>query len=270
MEPSLEFIEEILAAAGKELASRFGSPMSVREKPDQSLVTDADVAVEKMLVAAIQKRRPQDVIYAEESGKSTTDRNAGRGVWVIDPLDGTTNFANRYPFFCTSIGWGVFNAAGTIDVRMGGIIDPIQRKTYLAATGKGATCNGTPIRVTKVGAIGKGFLVTGFYYTKGDALSREISRFHRIAEACSSIRRDGAAALDMAMVAEGIYDGFWEMGLAPWDVAAGSVLVREAGGTVRNLGAPKGAGFDPENQSVVAANPMMAESLERELTVEKS
>lgn len=262
----LPFLEETLVLAGKELASRFGRPMEVREKPDASLVTDTDVAVEKLIISRIQKYFPDDIVYAEESGRSSSNRAAGRYVWVIDPLDGTTNFANRYPFFCSSIGRGRFLENNTIAMELGGIVDPIQSKTYLAAKGQGATCNGNKIRVTSQGKLGKGFLVTGFYYNKGEALSREIKRFEKVAEVCSSIRRDGAAALDLALVAEGIYDGFWEMGLAPWDVAAGSVLVSEAGGTVANFESGLREPFNIENPSVVAANPSMAREIAARFT----
>lgn len=258
---TIEFLEETLGLAAKELCGRFGSPMEIREKPDFSLVTDTDIAVEKLIIDRIKKWFPDDIIYAEESGKSSAARPPGGHVWIIDPLDGTTNFANRYPFFCSSVGRGQFRADGSIEMLAGGIVDPMRAKTYLGQTGKGATCNGQPIHVTAVADLKKAFLVTGFYYSKGASLSREISRLEKVAEVCTSIRRDGAAALDMALVAEGIYDGFWETGLAPWDVAAGSVLVREAGGVVANFDGVLTEPFNIETPTVVAANSAMASVL---------
>lgn len=228
------FIAETLEASGAELIKRFGSQNNVRQKKDTSLVTDADLASEKIILDRISKYFPDDAIISEESGQLKVNRKQGHKVWIVDPLDGTTNFANGYPFFSVSIGYGEFQSDGSIKMLVGGVGDPIRSKKYLATLGGGAECNGRKLSVQAPRPIAQCFLVTGFYYTVGKDLDREIERFRRVAQTCQSIRRDGSAALDLALVAEGVFDAFWERGLAIWDVAAGSLLVSEAQGSVAN------------------------------------
>jgi myo-inositol-1(or 4)-monophosphatase len=236
----LGFIGETLDMSGSELLGRFGSANNVRMKKDRSLVTDADLASEKVILDRISNYFPADAIISEESGFLRVSRTPGQKVWIVDPLDGTTNFANGFPFFSISIGYGEFQSDGTIKIFAGGIGDPIHSKKYLALAGQGATCNGKKLAVQPSRPFGSCFLVTGFYYTIGKDLDREIERFRKVAQKCQSIRRDGSAALDLALVAEGVYDCFWERGLAIWDVAAGSLIVKETGGTVANY--PKSSG----------------------------
>lgn len=257
----LEFTEETLSLAGAELARRFGGTHSIQTKADSSLVTDADLASEKIVIDRIKSYYPDDLIYSEESGKTSTARRPGSHVWIIDPLDGTTNYANAYPFYCVSIGRGVFRADGSIDMQAGGVIDPSRGKTYLASQGGGAYCGTKRLQVAPPRPLGKSFLCTGFYYKKGDALTREMVRFSRLAEICSSIRRDGAAALDLALVAEGIFDGFWEVGLQPWDLAAGILLIAEAGGVVQNYPHENKKIFDVEGEGIVTGSPGIVQDL---------
>ncbi len=220
--------------SGNELLKRFGSPTNVRQKKDSSLVTDADLASERVILDKISHAFPKDAIISEESGQRNVSRRQGERVWIIDPLDGTTNFANGYPFFSVSIGYGEFQADGRLRVLAGGVGDPVRSKFYLATLGHGADCNGKKLTVQQPRPIAQSFLVTGFYYTVGKDLDREVERFRRVAQTCQSIRRDGSAALDLALVAEGVFDAFWERGLALWDLAAGTLLVSEAGGTLAN------------------------------------
>jgi myo-inositol-1(or 4)-monophosphatase len=236
------FLAETLEFSARELRGRFGSHQNVRSKKDTSLVTDADLASEKIILDRLSRYFPNDSIISEESGQKNVHRTTGQRVWIIDPLDGTTNFANGFPFFSVSIGYGEFKDDGTIKMLAGGIADPIHGDQYLAHQGEGASKNGVKIAVHGEREFSKCFLVTGFYYTMGDDLDREIERFRRVAQKCQSIRRDGSAALDLALVASGVYDGFWERGLAIWDVAAGSLLVREAGGQVINYPSAPGSG----------------------------
>lgn len=243
------FISETLELAGAELIKRFGSPNNVRQKKDTSLVTDADLASEKIILERIAQYFPGDAIISEESGHLKVSRTAGQKVWIVDPLDGTTNFANGYPFFSVSIGYGEFQPDGFLKVLAGGVGDPVRAKKYLATLGGGAECNGRPLQVQKPRPIAQCFLVTGFYYTVGKDLDREVERFRRVAQTCQSIRRDGSAALDLALVSEGIFDAFWERGLAVWDVAAGSLLVSEAGGQVANYPA-EASSLVPSKQTV--------------------
>jgi myo-inositol-1(or 4)-monophosphatase len=250
-----EFLAETLARAGQELSTRRGTKLDVRFKADASLVTEADLASEKVIIERIQRHFPDDLIYSEEAGLSAAGRPEGGHIWVVDPLDGTTNYANGYPFYCVSIGRGRFRRDGTIEILSCGILDGARDRVYYAGLGEGAYLDGKPIQVAAARDLAKCFLVTGFYYMKGDDLEREITRFARVAQSCQSIRRDGAAALDLAFVAEGIYDAFWEVGLQPWDVAAGTLLVAEAGGRVRNYDANAPGPYDIEGVGVVAGSP---------------
>ena len=229
----------------------FGGEVHARHKEDQSIVTDADLASEKLIIDTLLKARPRDTIYSEEAGLSSEQRTPGSSIWIIDPLDGTTNFSNRYPFFCVSIARGEYTEAGFIRVMSGAVHDPIRNKTYVTERGRGAWVNDKAMKVTSVRPPEDAFIVTGFAYKRGETLKRDIESFWKIAQTCQSIRRDGAAALDLALVAEGIYDGYWESGLKPWDLAAGALLVEEAGGFVRNYPGPKRAAYDIESGNVI-------------------
>lgn len=270
----LEFIGDTLDLASAELLRRFGSVKDVKTKKDTSIVTDADLASEKIILDRITKFFPDHAIISEESGQMKVNRAPGQKVWIIDPLDGTTNFANSFPFFSVSIGYGEFLVDGRIRILAGGIADPIHKNRYLAERGGGATCNGSPMQVVKDRAFSKCFLVTGFYYTVGKDLDREIERYRRVAQQCQSIRRDGSAALDLALVAAGVYDGFWERGLALWDVAAGSLLVNEARGLVANypqadtaaevasLGTTMaGLSYNLEGEGIIAGTPTVVSQI---------
>lgn len=255
------FMEELLRAAGRELSDRAGSRLGVQFKADSSIVTDADLASEKAIISRIQARFPEDVIYSEEAGLSGIQRKQGGVIWIIDPLDGTTNYANGYPFYCVSVGKGRFTDSNTIDVVEAGILDGARGRIYYAQKGSGAFVDQKPMTVAAPRDFSKNFLVTGFYYMQGPELLRQIERFARVAEKCQTVRRDGAAALDLAMVAEGIFDAFWETGLQPWDVAAGSLLVSEAGGLVRNYQQAPGESYNMESSGIIAGTKETVETI---------
>jgi len=230
----LDFAIATARDAGHLLQEHAAKKLQVSSKPDSSIVTNADLASEALILGRIRAKFPDDLIFAEESGRSSQIRRPGQYVWIVDPLDGTTNFANKYPFYCVSIGRCQVAEDGRLEPLIGVVYDPCRDRMYAAAKGQGAFVNGRKMAVAGPRDLARAFLVTGFYYTTGDRLHPEIVRFERVAQICSSIRRDGAAALDLALVAEGIYDAFWEHGLAVWDMAAGVLLVREAGGNVLN------------------------------------
>jgi myo-inositol-1(or 4)-monophosphatase len=255
----MAFLHELSCRAGAELTRRFGSDVRVRQKSDKTLVTDADLASEKVILDTLQQKKPKDKVYSEEAGLSSEDRTPGTSIWIVDPLDGTTNFANNYPFFCVSIGRGEFDQSGRIRLMSGAVHDPIRGRTYVTERGRGAWVNEKPIRVCPDRPPQDAFLVTGFAYHRGDNLRKDIEFFLAVAQTCQSIRRDGAAALDLALVAEGVYDGYWETGLRPWDLAAGALLVEEAGGIIRNFNNPAGARYDLEQGDIICGTPSVVQ-----------
>ena len=198
----------------------------VAEKDVNDWVTAADREAEAVITRHLVRVAPEIGILAEEGGESG-DR-ASR--WVIDPLDGTTNFLRGFPHFAVSI---ALVRAGRIEI--GVVHDPLRDETYAAAAGGGATCNGRPIRVSGRAGLAGSFLTTGFPYRVRPVLETYLEIFRRVFVRAAAIRRPGAAALDLAHTAAGIFDGFFEFTLAPWDIAAGALLVREAGGVVSNL-----------------------------------
>ena len=255
------FLAETMALASNELSKHRGEALKVSVKPDSSIVTEADLASEKVIIDRIRRHYPDDHIYSEEAGRSSQLRTSGSYIWIIDPLDGTTNYANGYPYYCISIGRGQFGPDGKIQMLHGSVFDAVRQRHYYAGLGEGAYVDDKRIHVAPPRELKQSFLVTGFYYMQGKDLRREIERFARIAEQCQSVRRDGAAALDLALVAEGVFDAFWEMGLQPWDVAAGSLLVSEAGGHNRNYGVKPDQSYDLEAAGIISGSPGVVASI---------
>jgi myo-inositol-1(or 4)-monophosphatase len=216
------------------LRSRFGNLSTIGKKGPTDLVTDADMASETEIIAAIRSSFPDHTIVAEESG-------VGRGLadfrWLVDPLDGTVNYAHQVPFFAVSIAF----AAGD-DVRVGVVLNPVSGELFTARTGEGARLNGLPIRVSSETQVSESLLATGFPYDLTHGFDARGNRFLRCLRAARGIRRLGSAALDLCYVACGRFAGYWEDHLQPWDSAAGVLMVREAGGTVTDFSnQPSGA-----------------------------
>ena len=218
--------------AGAYLRSKVGSGMRVERKGSQDsidLVTEADRAAEAIVIEVIRKARPGDAVLAEERGGEAGAGGSDRVRWIIDPLDGTTNFAHSLAFFAVSVGVEVEGvlAAGAVHV-------PMLDETFAAARGGGATLNGRPIAVSQVDNLGDAFVATGFPYDIRVNPENNLDHFARFATRTLALRRPGAASIDLAYVACGRFDGFWELRLAPWDVAAGALLIQEAGGRITN------------------------------------
>ncbi|MDQ1267157.1 MAG: Inositol-monophosphatase [Bacteroidota bacterium] len=213
--------------AGKLLKDGFGTTFGISSKEGiNNLVTDFDYRSEKMIIDYLKSKFPESIFLAEESG--FTGKNTGGMVrWIIDPLDGTVNFAHSIPIFSVSI-------AAEIDGELlcGVIYHPLLEELFVAIKGGGSTMNGKPISVSKVSDFERSFLVTGFPYNVSANPCNCISLFVSIIQRGIPVRRLGSAALDLAYVAAGRFDGFWEIDLHPWDVAAGILLVSEAGGNV--------------------------------------
>jgi myo-inositol-1(or 4)-monophosphatase len=220
----LETAEAIALSAGEILCQAYHQPQQIDYKGEVNLVTQADLASEKYIVAALLDAFPTHAVIAEEGG----EHNGKSGLtWLIDPLDGTTNFAHGFPVFAVSM--ALRNAE---QVLAGVIYDPIHEECFVTAKGRGATLNGKPIHVSATSEIGQSLLATGFPYDRQTADDNNAAAFSAFIRCCQGVRRAGAAVLDLAYVACGRLDGYWEMRMQPWDIAAGMLLVCEAGGQV--------------------------------------
>jgi myo-inositol-1(or 4)-monophosphatase len=210
--------------AGQIQRERYATDLQIETKSASiDLVTEVDKACEALIVDSLKKERPGDAILAEEGGG--TDSDGAEWRWVIDPLDGTTNFAHAYPRFCVSIG------IEHRDVRSVGVVyDPLLDELYHATRGGGAFLNGRPIRVSSEDSLDNALLATGFAYDVRRTRDDNIAQFARFLKTARAVRRDGSAALDLCYVAAGRLDAFWEFKLHAWDVAAGLLIVDEAGG----------------------------------------
>jgi myo-inositol-1(or 4)-monophosphatase len=255
----LNFAVQIAREAGSILTERMGrKSLQVTNKGIIDLVTEADLAAERFIIERIQTHYPRHSILAEESGDTVAVERASEFKWIIDPLDGTTNYAHGYPCFCVSI---ALERAGQIV--LGVVYDPLRDEMFAAERDEGATLNGRRIRVSEVEDIGRAMVCTGFPYDvrdRGD-FARHFAHFIMHAQA---IRRDGSAALDLAYVACGRFDGFFEEGLRPWDVAAGVLLVEEAGGRVSHY---NGQPFDTYTPPILASNGLVHEEMMRVLAL---
>jgi myo-inositol-1(or 4)-monophosphatase len=221
----LNFAMQTARDAGQILLDKFGRKINVSKKGDINLVTEADLASEKYIIERVRSHYPKHSILAEESGVAVVDGSSA-WKWIIDPLDGTTNFAHGYPCFCVTL---ALEHEGKIVV--GVTYDPTRDEMFSAERGEGASFNGRQMRVSETEKLSESLLVTGFPYDFKQKISfaEHLNKFMLRAR---GVRRDGSAAIDMAYVACGRFDGFWEEGLNPWDVAAGVLLIEEAGGRV--------------------------------------
>jgi myo-inositol-1(or 4)-monophosphatase len=217
---------DVLRRAGAVLSRRFGK-VAYREKRRADLVTAADLESQKLILAALRGAFPEDDFKAEEDAVRLT---GAERLWLIDPLDGTANYAHGYPVSCVSI--GVLRGGRP---ELGGVYDPFRDELFLAERGKGATLNGRRLHVSRAPRVAQSLLITGFAYDRAERPDFYLARFKAFLTRAHDVRRSGSAALDMAWIAAGRADGFWEFSLNPWDVAAGWLLVEEAGGKVTDF-----------------------------------
>jgi myo-inositol-1(or 4)-monophosphatase len=223
--------------------------VSISYKGEVDLVTQADKRSEEAIVSRLHGRFPRHAIVAEEGGGKDAD---SRWRWYVDPLDGTTNFAHGYPCFAVSI---ALEEDG--ELIAGVIYQPISEELFTAAKGQGAFLNNRRIQVSRVPTLGTGLLATGFP-SKKRTQNQNINYYWEYTLRSHGVRRDGSAALDLAAVACGRFDGFWEFGLYPWDTAAGTLLVREAGGMVTTLA---GEPYQVGHKETVASNSLIHEEM---------
>jgi myo-inositol-1(or 4)-monophosphatase len=245
-----ELGETVVREAGRILIEHYRTDFAVEHKDTVNLVTEVDLAAEEWIVSRIRKAFPSHSILAEEKHNSAP---AGRISWVIDPLDGTTNYAHGYPVFSVSIGLEV-----SAKLEWGAVYDPVRDDLYTARNGDGAFCNGAPLRVSGVSSLNASLLATGFPYDIRTDSQTNLDNFCAFAVRTQGLRRSGSAALDFCSVAAGRLDGFWELKLNPWDCAAGYLIVREAGGMVTNFRGQPGSIYD---RQVVASNRLIHEEM---------
>lgn len=222
----LNFAIETARQAGHLLLEKFDRRIAVMKKGDINLVTEADLASEALIIERIKSHHPRHSILAEESGEAVIIGGENKWKWIIDPLDGTTNYAHGYPCFCVTL---ALEHEGEIVI--GVTYDPTRAELFAAEKGQGASLDNKPIRVSAETKLAESLIVTGFPYDfkQKENFERNLTNFLMKSR---GVRRDGSAAIDMAYVACGRFDGFWEEGLNPWDVAAGKLLIEEAGGQV--------------------------------------
>jgi len=244
---------EAAREAGKFLRQNLGKVRDIQLKGGQekNLVTEIDKRSEEIIIQIIKKHYPAHDILAEESGGHGGQASDYR--WIIDPLDGTTNFTHAFPVFCVSIG---LERKG--EIIAGVIYDPNFDETFTAEKGKGAFLNSRRIRVSGVDALGGSLLVTGFPYNIADNPNNAVEHFINFLMKSQAVRRMGSAAIDMAYLAAGRYDGFWEVDLNPWDMAAGALLVEEAGGKITDF---KGDKFSIYKKEILASNGMVHDQM---------
>ena len=232
--------ERLARAAGALQREKYETSIEIRTKSASiDLVTEVDHACEILIVAGLHEARPGDAILAEE-GRGE-DRDDARWRWIIDPIDGTTNYAHGYPRFCVSIG-----VEHEGERAVGVVYDPLLDEMFTAVRGEGASLNGRKMRVSQETEIGNALVATGFAYDVRRSTQDNINHFIAFVKRARAIRRDGSAALDLCYVAAGRFDIYWELKLHPWDVAAGLLMVDEAGGRTSDLsgGPPQRSGFE--------------------------
>ncbi|MCX7703848.1 MAG: inositol monophosphatase [Planctomycetota bacterium] len=252
----LNFAVDVAKEAGEILLKRFGNLKSsdIDYKGRWNVVTTVDTEVERLIVKRIEKEFPNDGILAEENARKRTDAER---VWLVDPLDGTVNYAHGLPFFCVSIavakGW---------KMEAGVVYSPCTDELFYAERGGGAFLNKRRINVSSTSDFSKSLLATGFAYVRNETEHNNLANFNRLNLKVEGIRRLGSAAIDLCYVAAGRFDGFWELFLSPWDVAAGSLIVEEAGGIVTDI-----AGGDDYlfGFNIVAGNEKIHDELRRNL-----
>lgn len=253
--PTQADLERMARQAGQILYNGYEKAHQVSYKGTIDLVTEIDHQSENFLIAEVQRQFPGHHILAEESGALD---GHGEHLWLIDPLDGTVNYAHGVPMFCVSIGY-----AYQKQVTLGAVYDPMRDEMFSAERGKGAWLNGRALQVSNVEELQKSLLVTGFPYDTWNTPRNNFDYFTRLAKMTQGVRRLGSAALDLCYVGAGRFDGYWELSVKPWDVAAAGLVAEEAGARVTNVdGAADYLGVPG---SLLAANPVLYEKIIAEL-----
>jgi len=255
MQPTLKDLENLALGAGEILRAGYQREHQVKYKGVIDLVTEVDHQSEAYLIGEIQKQFSDHYILAEESGETLGDKDH---IWYIDPLDGTVNYAHHIPIFCVSVAYA---SRGT--VILGAVYDPLRDEMFTAERGQGAFRNGQPILTSAATELGKSLLVTGFPYDTWNTKQDNFNNFEKLGKLTQGVRRLGSAALDTCYVGAGRFDGFWELALKPWDVAAAGLIAEEAGARVTNIeGQPD---YISTPQSIICAAPGIYDDLHKAL-----
>ncbi len=253
----LEVAEKTAREAGVILLENLGKVKEIEFKAKNSLVTEVDKLSEEIIISNIKNSFPEHAIFAEESGR---DSNESEHLWLIDPIDGTTNYAHAYPFFSISIALEING-----EVEVGLVYDPVKDEMFTAEKGKGAFLNRESITVSKSHAIEHSHVCTGFMHEVEWMVEANIKHFGNFIRRARAVRRDGSAALDLCYVACGRFDGFWELGLNPWDTAAAVLILKEAGGQVSTF---TGEEYSIYEKEILASNSIVHEQMIEILAIE--
>jgi myo-inositol-1(or 4)-monophosphatase len=258
--PLLPDLESLARRAGSLLRDGYEKQHQITFKGAIDLVTEVDRASEAFLLQEINQKWPGSYIVAEESGVTRGDPEH---VWYVDPLDGTVNYAHQIPIFSVSIAYAYKNV-----VSLGAVYDPMRDEMFSAGRGAGARLNGRELHASAASELQQSLLVTGFPYDAWNTPQDNFDNFVHFAKRTQGVRRLGSAALDASYVAAGRFDGFWELSLKPWDIAAGGLIAEEAGAAVTNV--QGGADYLSAPQSVVACAPGLHASILRELAGDRA
>jgi myo-inositol-1(or 4)-monophosphatase len=245
-----EIVLEAAREGGKILMQKFGRVDEILHKGEVDLVTEADKEAESIIVGVLRRVFPLHDILAEESDYG---RRSSRYRWIIDPLDGTTNYAHGFPWFAISIALEVDG-----NITHGSVFNPVHDEFFYAEKGKGAWLNDIPLRVSTTSRLKDGLIATGFPYDRKTSAVNNLDHFACFQQSAQACRRAGAASLDLANTAAGRLDGYWEMKLKPWDVAAGKLMVEEAGGRVTDF---DGEIFDIYGMECLASNGLIHQEM---------
>lgn len=253
MQLTLSYLERLARQAGEILRAGYEKEHQVGYKGVIDLVTEIDHQSEAFLLGEVRRDFPEHHIFSEETG---VIQGSDEHIWYIDPLDGTVNYAHGIPVFCVSIAYAAHNGTShsrSADLKLAAIYEPLRDEMFLAERGKGATLNGRPLRVSTATELQRSLLVTGFPYTAWNTPQDNFANFAKLGKRSQGVRRLGSAAIDLCYVAAGRFDGYWEMSLNAWDIAAGGLICEEAGARVTNV---RGEGdYISPPQSVIACTP---------------
>lgn len=251
--PIRQTARDVAREAGALLRRNFAQSHTITLKGRHDPVTESDLQSQQLIIQRLSRAFPDFDFLAEEAGAPSPSAGASAGCWIIDPLDGTVNFAHNFPLFAVSIAW---QRQGVVEY--GVVFDPLREELFEAVRGQGAWLNGRPLQVSTVADLDQALVATGFPYNVAERLEETMARFQRLLAMAQGIRRPGSAAIDLCYLAAGRVDAFWEEGLKPWDTAGATLIVTEAGGTISTF---TGEPFTLHSDTVAGSNGLLHDQL---------